>query len=109
MSQSGKMRRSIDLEQAPNWKRAMHVVRVLELGIATLETGEPRLVSEHREQLLEIRAGAWSWERFERWRLQLHERFEVAFSSTDLPERPDYRKANDYLVRARRDEFRSAS
>ena len=61
------------------------------------------------DELLEIRAGSWEWERVDQWRQSLHERFDAAFSASTLPERPDYATVNDYLVRARRDEFGSAT
>jgi acetate kinase len=38
----------------------------------------------------------------EAWRLDLHRRFDAAFENTKLPERPDYEKANELLIKARR-------
>jgi hypothetical protein len=72
-------------------------------GIAVLESGELRVrVDEHRERLLAIKRGETPWVEVDRWRLDLHHRFEQAFSRTVLPEQPDYRAINDYLIRARR-------
>jgi len=109
ISQFKKMLRSKEVKREPNWKHAMHLIRLLELGSTILETGELQLRTTHRDALLEIRAGAWPWERMDRWRQELHERFEAAFAATTLPERPDYARVNDFLVRARRGEFGSAS
>ena len=109
ISQFKKMMRSKEVKRDPNWKHAMHLIRLLESGITILETGELQLRTQHRDELLEIRAGAWPWERVDRWRRDLHERFEAAWTATDLPERPDYTAANDYLIRARHGEFGSAS
>ena len=36
------------------------------------------------------------------WRKELHRDFERALAETKLPERPDYEKANEFLVTARR-------
>jgi hypothetical protein len=36
------------------------------------------------------------------WRLRLHREFNAAFETTTLPERPDYERANAFLIRARR-------
>jgi uncharacterized protein len=36
------------------------------------------------------------------WRLGLHGAFERAFAETRLPERPDYQRANAFLIDARR-------
>jgi hypothetical protein len=74
IAQFNKMRRSMDVKGKPNWKHAMHLVRLLESGIAILETGEIDLRARHRAELLEIRAGVWPWERVDRWRRELHER-----------------------------------
>lgn len=109
ISQFKKMMHSRKVKQKPNWKHAMHLIRLLESGITILTTGELRLRTEHRDELLEIRSGQWAWERVDRWRQELHEEFDAAFRSTTLPERPDYATVNDYLVCARRDEFGSAS
>ena len=109
LSQFKKMMRSKETRREPNWRHAMHLIRLLESGIVILETGELRLRAEHREELLQIRQGAWPWDRVDRWRRELHERFERAFATTNLPERPDYGVVNDYLIRARRGEFVSAS
>ena len=42
------------------------------------------------------------WDEVEAWRLRLHLEFDEALAQTDLPERPDYQRANDFLVKARR-------
>jgi hypothetical protein len=59
-------------------------------------------VDAHRERLLAIKQGDLAWEEIDAWRLDLHRRFETAFHGSGLPERPDFRTINDYLVRARR-------
>jgi hypothetical protein len=43
-----------------------------------------------------------AFEEVEAWRLDLHKQFDAAAELTKLPERPDYEKANAFLVRARR-------
>jgi uncharacterized protein len=55
-----------------------------------------------RDRLLAIKRGEIPWTEVEAWRLELHERFDQAFASTQLPDRPDYAWANDFLIRARR-------
>ena len=52
--------------------------------------------------LLAIRRGDITWEEVERWRLSLHKELDAALAATLLPEHPDYSRANDFLVRARR-------
>ena len=38
----------------------------------------------------------------EQWRLSLHRELDDALTSTSLPEHPDYERANEFLIRARR-------
>ncbi len=62
----------------------------------------PVRVEEHREKLLAIRLGKMLWEEVEEWRKRLHHEFNAASEATTLPERPDYEKANAFLIEARR-------
>ena len=88
------------------WKHVMHLIRLLLSGIHVLRDGfVPVDVGDHRDKLLAIKAGEMPQEHIEAWRLQLHEQFDEALSRTELPERPDYERANDFLVKARRQAF----
>ena len=62
----------------------------------------PVRVEEHRAQLLAIKRGELPWEETEKWRLVLHAEFDRAFAETKLPDRPDYEKADAFLIKARR-------
>jgi len=42
------------------------------------------------------------WSEVDDWRKELHRDFERALAETKLPERPDYEKANVFLIKARR-------
>ena len=105
MSQFKKMQRRREAEREPKWKHAMHLIRLLLSGIATLRTGvvPVRVTDEHRARLLEIREGKVAFEDIDAWRLELHRDFEEAFANTELPERPDYGAANRFLIEARRE------
>jgi predicted nucleotidyltransferase len=83
-------------------KHAMHLIRLLISGIQVLKEGfVPVRVDTHRDDLLAIRDGLMPWDDVEAWRLKLHEEFDKAFQNTRLPDRPDYEKANAFLLRAR--------
>jgi hypothetical protein len=85
------------------WKHAMHLLRLLLTGAATLREGRvPVRVEAHRERLLAVKRGELPWPEVESWRLQLHREFEDALQITNLPERPDYETANRFLLKARR-------
>lgn len=103
MSQFKKMQADIRNQGQVKWKHVMHLIRLLISGIKVLRDGfVPVQVGEHREALLRIKAGQMPWDEVEEWRLSLHDEFNAAFEKTSLPERPDYEKANAFLVRARR-------
>lgn len=103
MSQFKKMQADIRNQGQVKWKHVMHLIRLLISGISVLREGfVPVRVDEHREQLLAIKRGEVPWEETEKWRLALHTEFDKALEETKLPERPDYEKANDFLIKARR-------
>jgi uncharacterized protein len=103
MSQFKKMQADIRNQGQVKWKHVMHLIRLLISGISVLREGfVPVRVDEHREHLLAIKRGEVPWEETEKWRLALHTEFDKALEETKLPERPDYEKANDFLIKARR-------
>ena len=102
MSQFKKLEQDLRARGEIRWKHAMHLIRLLLQGIEILRSGELNIVvSENRERLLAVKMGEMSWEDLNRWRLSLHKDFERAFAETSLPERPDYEKANQFLLKAR--------
>ena len=102
MSQFKKMEQDIRTKGEVKWKHLMHLIRLLLSGITVLKKGfVPVRVEEHRQQLLAIRRGEVSWEEVNALRLSLHQEFDTAFAATDLPERPDYQRANAFLLKAR--------
>ena len=85
------------------WKHVMHLVRLLLAGVTTLREGRvPVDAGEHRETLLAIRRGDVPWDEVEALRLRLHAEFDRAYETTRLPDRPDYDRADAFLLRARR-------
>ncbi|MGE3806469.1 MAG: nucleotidyltransferase domain-containing protein, partial [Gemmataceae bacterium] len=84
-------------------KHAMHLVRLLYSGIEALETGQIRIdVGQQRDELLAIKSGAWSFDQARDRALELERRFQEAFARTTLPEQPDYRRVDAFLIWARR-------
>lgn len=104
MSQFRKLGQDIRKQGSIKWKHAMHLIRLLLAGIRALreQTVAVRVADEHRDRLMAIRDGEMAWEDIDAWRLELHREFEKAFGETELPERPDYDAANEFLIRARR-------
>jgi uncharacterized protein len=103
LSQFKKMEQDLRNHGAVRPKHAMHLIRLLLSGITILQEGfVPVRVEQHREALLAIKYQQTTWDEVNAWRLRLHEEFDRAASQTQLPERPDYDRANEFLLRARR-------
>src|SRR5687768_17428147 len=99
MSQFKKIEQDIRNHGEVRWKHAMHLLRLLLTGAATLrEARVPVRVETHREKLLAVKRGELPWPELDAWRKELHHDFEHALAQTKLPERPDYEAANRFLA-----------
>ena len=104
MSQFKKIEQDIRNQGEVRWKHAMHLLRLLMTGAATLRDARvPVRVEAHRERLLAVKRGELPWAEVDAWRKELHQDFERALAETKLPERPDYEAANRFLIKARRE------
>jgi hypothetical protein len=102
LSQFKKMQADIRNHGQVKSKHVMHLIRPLLSGIGVLRDGfVPVKVDAHRDRLLAIRRGEVPSDDVENWRLSLHHEFNAALETTKLPERPDYERANAFLVSAR--------
>jgi predicted nucleotidyltransferase len=110
MSQFKKIEQDIRNHGEVRWKHAMHLLRLLISGAATLRDGSvPVRVEAHRERLLAVKRGETPWTGVDAWRKELHQDFERALAETKLPERPDYEAANHFLIKARREMAQTTS
>ena len=104
MSQFKKIEQDIRNHGEVRWKHAMHLLRLLLTGAATLRKGRvPVHVEAHRDRLLAVKRGEMPWAEVDAWRKELHHDFERALANTKQSERPDYEAANRFLVKARRE------
>jgi hypothetical protein len=104
MSQFKKIEQDIRNHGEVRWKHAMHLLRLLLTGAATLrEARVPVRVEADRDRLLAVKRGEMPWTEVDVWRKELHRDFERALTETKLPERPDYQAANGFLIKARRE------
>ena len=103
MSQFKKLEQDLRSTGAIKWKHAMHLIRLLMAGVRVLKEGfVPVDVGDQRDFLLAIKRGEMDWQEVNKLRLSLHKDFDAALDTTKLPERPDYERANAFLVSARR-------
>lgn len=102
MSQFKKIQTDLRNQQRAKPKHVMHLIRLLLSGIHVLREGDVAVdVGEYRDRLLAIKSEEMKWEEVEVWRRELHKEFDNALRNTKLPERPNYERANAFLVRAR--------
>ncbi len=103
ISQFKKLEQDLRTHGEIRWKHAMHLIRLLLSGITALrECYVPVSVEEYRDRLLAIRCGEVPWEKIDAWRLELHMQLNDAYEKTPLPDRPDYVRANAFLIEARK-------
>ncbi len=103
LSQFKKLEQDLRNHHGIRWKHVMHLIRLLLSGATVLREGfVPLRVDEHRERLLAVRRGEIPWEKVEEWRMGLHKELDQMLATTRLPEHPDYGRANEFLLRARR-------
>ena len=103
MSQFKRLEQDLRNRGTLKWKHVMHLIRLLLSGVTVLKEGfVPVRLDEHRERLLAIRREEMPWDEVNAWRLALHKQFDAALTTTRLPEQPDYRRANAFLLQARR-------
>jgi predicted nucleotidyltransferase len=94
---------SMENHGVPNWKHAMHLLRLLIQGERLVREGVLAVdVSEHREFMLSVKDGLLSWDEFRAHQAELEDRYRQAVKSSCLPEEPDTERASDFLVHARR-------
>ncbi len=103
LSQFRRMANSVKNKGTYKPKHAMHLIRLLHSGINALSTGEIMVdVSDHRDELLEIRDGKLSFEQVREAALALDKQFQAVFDKTTLPNQPDYKTVDAFLIRARK-------
>lgn len=79
-------------------KHAMHLIRLLEMGTEILEGKGVNTYRENKDFLLKIRDGQFSYEEIFDMVDKLEERFNYAGNNTILPNKPDYKKAEEILI-----------
>jgi len=70
-------------------KHAMHLVRLQRMALEVLTTGRVVVFRPDREELLAIRAGAWSFDQLEASAGDLADRITAAAETSHLPPEPD--------------------
>jgi hypothetical protein len=77
---------------------AMHLVRLMRMGLEALQSGELRVRRDDAEQLSAIRDGALSFEELLATTGDLQRSMEAASATTQLPLDVDYERVDAMLV-----------
>jgi len=102
-SQFEKMTRARESGGVFKWQHAMHLIRLLRVGIRLMRSGELSVVvpQSERAELLAIKQGERGWDDVCGLRDQLVREFEAAAADTPLPEEPNTDAVNRFLVSLR--------
>ncbi|WP_318217951.1 DNA polymerase beta superfamily protein [Streptomyces sp. SCL15-6] len=101
--QRRKLDADVRTHGAPRWKHAMHLLRLLTSARDLLRTGTLTVgVGDRREALLAVKRGEVPWPEVDSRMARLIEESERAVRHSPLPDEPDRRRVEDFLVRVRR-------
>ncbi|AYL35287.1 nucleotidyltransferase domain-containing protein [Streptomyces fungicidicus] len=101
--QRRKLEADVRVHGAPRWKHAMHLLRLLTSARDLLRTGTLVIdVGERRAPLLAVKRGEVPWPEVESRMERLVEEGAEAARRSPLPEEPDRRRIEDFLLRTRR-------
>ncbi len=87
--QRNPARAELERRHGYDTKHAMHLVRLMRMGIEALESGELRVRRADAKELSSIRDGALSFDALTRLTSELRERMQRAAASTSLPDEVD--------------------
>ena len=77
-------------------KHAMHLVRLLRMGLEVLETGKVLVKRPDAGELLEIRHGAWTYDKLVEYAAGMRDRIDLAYKNTRLPKTVNHVKLNEH-------------
>ena len=94
-----KTRSALEEEFGYDTKHAMHLVRLLRMGVEALRDGEIVVRRPDAKELLSIRNGAWKYEELVEYAEHMnHEVTEVWYQKTALPKKPNLHFAAQLLM-----------
>lgn len=79
-------------------KHASHLIRLLRMGKEILETGKVNVMREDREEILEIKNGAWSYQKLVDYADQVEKEVEEAYKLSKLPNQPNIHLLDELCV-----------
>lgn len=83
-------------------KNAMHLIRLLKMGIEILTEGEVNVLRHDNRELMDIRNGKYTREEIEGEAKRLQNLLDAAYVNTTIPTKPDYDKINAWVTDVQR-------
>jgi predicted nucleotidyltransferase len=84
-----KARSELEAKFGYDTKHAMHLVRLLRMAREILETGNVTVKRPDREELLDIRRGAWTYQQLVEWAADQDSKMDALYEQSPLPRAPD--------------------
>lgn len=94
----GQKRKKLVEKYGFDCKNASHLIRLLEMGIEFIETGELLVKRPNADYLLDIKRGKYTLEQIQSKSDALFKQIHNSYEKSSLPEKPDRKKANKLLV-----------
>jgi len=82
-------RRVLEQKYGFDTKHAMHLVRLMRMGLEILEDGVVRVLRPDAEELKSIRFGGWSYEKVVEYATECEKKMDELMKTTKLPTNPD--------------------
>lgn len=82
-------RAKLEAKSGYDTKHAMHLVRLMRMGLEILTTGKVNVFRPDREELLAIRNGAWAYEEVVEYAEDMEQQLAEAVRTSALPKLPD--------------------
>jgi uncharacterized protein len=94
----GEKRKQLVRNFGYDTKNAAHLIRLLRMGIEFLNEGKLNVFRPDAEELKEIKQGKWTLDEIKNEAKYLFATANTAFTHSQLPEKPNYEKAEELLI-----------
>lgn len=88
------VRKALEEKHKYDVKHAMHLVRLLKMGVEILETGKVIVKRPDREELLAIKNGDWAYDQLITYAEEMQTKLNEAYKTTKLPREVNYERIN---------------
>lgn len=104
MAERNPVRHATELKFGYDTKHAMHLIRLLRMGYEILTEGDLRVRRPDAAELLDIRAGKWTYEEIIKYSDEMVEKINaLELQAFKVPNTPDINKINSMVIRITRE------